>query len=69
LLTKNFKKQKEIFSTGTTMIGINDKSLNKIKIKNYNNQENIFSILIFKLIFLKINIEFLKNKIISLLVK
>jgi hypothetical protein len=48
LLTKNFKKQKEIFSTGTTMIGINDKSLNKIKIKNSNNQENIFSILIFK---------------------
>ena len=40
LLSNAFQIQKKIFSTGTTMKGINDLTLKQIKIKDTNDNDN-----------------------------
>ena len=69
LLTKEFKEQKIIFANGTTMVGINDNSIKNIKIKKPNENSNVFSKFIFKLIFLENKINLIKNKVLNLLIK
>ncbi len=69
LLTKDFKEQKIIFANGTTMVGINDNSIKNIKIKKPNENSNVFSKFIFKLIFLENKINLIKNKVLNLLIK
>ncbi len=68
LLSNNFKKQKELLSTGTTMKGLNNNSLSKIFLNEPILNSNELTILLIKLLDIHNKIEKIKIKIISLLI-
>ncbi len=69
MLFDEFKLQKEYFSTGTTMQGINNSSLALIKLNHSNLKSNVITTTLYDLENNLIKIKTLKTKLIELLIK
>ncbi len=65
ILNESFKKQKSTFSTGTTMVGLNNENLVKIKLSKPKNRNNTYTLKLSKLL----NIEKELNATLDMLVK
>jgi type I restriction enzyme S subunit len=69
LLSNDFKKQKSMLSTGTTMVGLNNSGLKRIKISSPINKNNTLTNHLNRLILTEIKLSKQKDKIINLLIK
>ena len=69
MLSDDFKFQKEYLSTGTTMQGINNSSLELIKLNHSNLKSNAITTTLYDLENNLIKIKALKTKLIELLIK
>ncbi len=69
VLSEDYISQKSIFSTGTTMLGLNNKALGKIQVTAPDNNSKILTELMLKLLEIRANAEDTKCKIINLLIK
>jgi len=69
MLSNDFKKQKEYLATGTTMQGINNSSLELIKLNKSSLKSSIMTTTLYDLENNLIKIKKLKAKLINLLLK
>ena len=69
ILSTEFKKQKSLFSSGTTMIALNNNTLSKMIIKNNVNENNVLSIYLTKILKIKSVLQNLQNNLIKILIK
>jgi len=69
MLSDDFKLQKEYLSTGTTMQGINNSSLELIKLKKSNLKSNVITTTLYDLENNLVKIKALKTKLVELLIK
>ena len=69
LQTTEWMQQKETLATGTTMRAINNKTFNRIRIKNTKNNSSILSDALYKIDMIENLLQQSKNKLVKLLIK
>ncbi|MFV0247252.1 MAG: hypothetical protein ACK5HS_04930, partial [Mycoplasmatales bacterium] len=69
ILSDDFKKQKTLLSTGTTMVGLNNDSLNKMVIKKPLSKSNDLVIVLNQLLKIELKLKSELNNCIKLLIK
>ena len=69
LLSEDFKKQKTLLSTGTTMVGLNNDSLNKIIFNKPDSENKQFTLQLNNLINMQVGLIQQRDRMIELLIK
>lgn len=69
LLSEDYKKQKTMLATGTTMMGLNSDGLNQIKFKSSTDNSSSLTVYLNKLLNIKAELDDQKRTIIRLLIR